>query len=139
MIALAVRAINSIFQQWGISATAGWNISGEPCSGIAIDSTSLESQTLNPGIKCDCSANNGSTCHITQLKAYALNFVGVIPEELRNLTFLINLNLGQNYLTGPLPAFISNLTRLQYLTFGINALSGDLPKELGDLTDLISL
>ncbi|CBI20015.3 hypothetical protein VitviT2T_018454 [Vitis vinifera] len=134
-----VRVLNSIFQQWGISASNQWNTSGEPCTGAAIDSTSIDSSDYNPGIKCDCSYDNASTCHITQLKVYALDVVGVIPDELWNLTFLTNLNLGQNYLTGPLSASIGNLTSMQYLSMGINALSGELPKELGQLTDLRSL
>ncbi|GMP41858.1 hypothetical protein CsSME_00011807 [Camellia sinensis var. sinensis] len=73
------------------------------------------------------------------MKVYALDVVGVIPEELWTLTFLINLDLRQNYLTGSLSASIGNLSRVQYLTVGINALSGELPKELGKLTDLRSL
>ncbi|GMP41846.1 hypothetical protein CsSME_00011800 [Camellia sinensis var. sinensis] len=133
-----VNALNTIFGEWGLSASNQWNISGEPCSGAAIDSTSIESTNgnYNPGIKCDC---NGTTCHITRLKVYALDVVGVIPEELWTLTFLINLDLRQNYLTGSLSASIGNLSRMQYLTVGINALSGELPKELGKLTDLRSL
>lgn len=129
---IKVRALNSIFQQWGISASNEWNTSGEPCTGAALDSSDIE----NPGIKCDCSYDSASTCHITQLKVYALDVVGVIPDELWNLTFLTDLNLGQNYLTGPLSASIGNLTSMQYLSVGINALSGELPKELGQLTDL---
>ncbi|XP_075646094.1 putative LRR receptor-like serine/threonine-protein kinase At1g56140 isoform X1 [Castanea sativa] len=135
-----VTALNTIFQKWGISANSDqWNISGEPCSGAAIDSTDFEDTNFNPLIKCDCSANSNSTCHITQLKVYALNVVGVIPDELWTLTFLINLKLGQNYLTGNLSTSIGKLYRMQYLSFGINALSGTLPKELGNLTELISL
>ncbi|KAM3684238.1 hypothetical protein ACJW31_11G029100 [Castanea mollissima] len=135
-----VIALNTIFQKWGISANSNqWNISGEPCSGAAIDSTDFEDTNFNPLIKCDCSANSNSTCHITQLKVYALNVVGVIPDELWTLTFLINLKLGQNYLTGNLSTSIGKLYRMQYLSFGINALSGTLPKELGNLTELISL
>ncbi|KAM4080598.1 hypothetical protein ACJW30_11G029800 [Castanea mollissima] len=134
-----VRALNTIFQKWEILANSNqWNISGEPCTGAAIDdSISFNDQNHNPFIKCECSSN--STCHITQLKVYALDVVGVIPDELWTLTFLFNLNLGQNYLTGNLSSSIGNLSRLQYLSFGINALSGTLPKELGNLTDLISL
>ncbi|KAK4538875.1 hypothetical protein RGQ29_032286 [Quercus rubra] len=132
--------LNTIFQKWKIKAPSNqWNISGEPCSGAAIDSTSFDDQNHNPFIKCDCSYNSNSTCHITQLKAYALDVVGVIPDELWTLTFLFNLNLGQNYLTGNLSASIGKLYRMQYLSFGINALSGTLPKELGNLTDLLSL
>ncbi|KAK9275747.1 hypothetical protein L1049_023016 [Liquidambar formosana] len=135
-----VAALNSVFQQWKISAAnQEWNTSGDPCSGTAIDSTNFDTTTYNPFIKCDCSYNNNSTCHITHLKVYALNVVGIIPDELWNLTFIENLNLGQNYLTGSLSASIGNLTRMQYMTLGINALSGELPKELGQLTNLISL
>ncbi|XP_062170847.1 probable LRR receptor-like serine/threonine-protein kinase At1g56140 [Alnus glutinosa] len=134
------RVLNSIFQEWGISApSAQWNISGQPCSGAAIGSIPIDNGDHNPFIKCDCSYDNNTTCHITALKVYALNAVGVIPEELWTLTFLTNLNLGQNYLTGNLSASIRNLTRMQYLSLGINALSGELPKELGELTNLISL
>ncbi|KAI8553171.1 hypothetical protein RHMOL_Rhmol06G0323900 [Rhododendron molle] len=134
-----VSALNSIFGKWGLSAKLNqWNISGEPCSGAAIDTTSIESTNgyYNPGIKCQC---DGTTCHITQLKVYALSVFGVIPDELWTLTYLTNLDLRQNYLTGTLSPSIGNLTRMQYLSFGINALSGQVPKELGKLTDLRSL
>nr|POE60265.1 putative lrr receptor-like serine/threonine-protein kinase [Quercus suber] len=65
--------------------------------------------------------------------------VGVIPDELWSLTYLFNLNLANNYLTGNLSASIGNLTRMQYLGFAVNALSGTVPKELGNLTNLLSL
>ncbi|KAK8313312.1 hypothetical protein V6Z12_D01G101200 [Gossypium hirsutum] len=136
-----VRALNSIFEDWGITARQDqWNTTGDPCSGAALDSdsTDIDNVAYNPFIKCDCSFSNGSTCHITRLKVYALNVVGVIPDELWTLTFLTNLRLGQNYLTGPLSASIGNLTRMQWLDIGINALSGELPKEIGLLTDLQS-
>ncbi|KAK9907104.1 hypothetical protein M0R45_002416 [Rubus argutus] len=133
-----VKALNSIFQQWGIEANAKqWNTTGDPCSGAAIDSTAFDNGDYNPFIKCDCSDN--VTCHITQLKVYALDVVGIIPEELWTLSFLFNLNLGQNYFTGPLSASIGNLTSMQYLSLGINALSGELPNELGKLTDLVAI
>ncbi|GMP51812.1 hypothetical protein CsSME_00017899 [Camellia sinensis var. sinensis] len=134
-----VTALNSIFKKWAIVAASNqWNISGEPCSGAAIDGTSIETSNgnYNPGIQCEC---NGTICHITHLKVYALDVTGVIPDELWTLTYLVNLNLAQNYLTGPLSASIGNLTRMQYLSLGINALSGELPVELGKLTNLISL
>ncbi|KAL3364899.1 hypothetical protein AABB24_013590 [Solanum stoloniferum] len=131
------RILNSIFQNWGISATNQWNISGELCSGAAIDSTPI--RDFNPSIKCDCSANNRTRCHITGLRVYAMDVVGEIPDELWSLTFLDDLNLGQNYLTGTLSPSIGNLTQMKWLTFGVNALSGEIPKELGLLTELLSL
>ncbi|CAJ1978434.1 unnamed protein product [Sphenostylis stenocarpa] len=130
------RTLNSIFSKWGKSAdTTIWNISGEVCSGRAIDSTTTI-DSYNPFIKCDCSFDNRTTCRITSLRVYALDVVGEIPEEIWTLTFLTNLILGQNYLTGSLPPTIGNLTRLEYLSLGINNLSGELPKELGNLTEL---
>ncbi|WVZ94634.1 hypothetical protein U9M48_040503 [Paspalum notatum var. saurae] len=93
---------------------------------------------INPTIKCDCFYNNNTVCHITKLKVYALNVVSQIPDELQNLTYLNNLNLMQNYLTGPVLSFIGKFP-MQYLSLAINPLSGTLPKELGDLTSLITL
>ncbi|XP_010244453.1 PREDICTED: probable LRR receptor-like serine/threonine-protein kinase At1g56140 isoform X6 [Nelumbo nucifera] len=126
-----------MFRKWGISAAKSWNMSGEPCSGAAIDSTDIENTPgFNPAIKCNCDYKNGTTCHITELKVYALDVKGVIPEELANLTYLTYLKLDQNYLTGPMPAFLGNLSAMQKLSFGINALSGNIPAELGKLTEL---
>ncbi|CAD5315696.1 unnamed protein product [Arabidopsis thaliana] len=131
------RALNSIFAAWKIQAPREWNISGELCSGAAIDASVLDSNpAYNPLIKCDCSFQNSTICRITNIKVYAIDVVGPIPPELWTLTYLTNLNLGQNVLTGSLPPAIGNLTRMQWMTFGINALSGPVPKEIGLLTDL---
>ncbi|XP_068655888.1 probable LRR receptor-like serine/threonine-protein kinase At1g56130 [Aristolochia californica] len=133
-------ALNSIFDQWGISApSTKWNLSGEVCSGSATDNSPVVDESINPSIKCECASNNGTVCHITAIKVYEMDAKGIIPEELGKLTFLNDLNLGRNFLTGPLPPFIGNLTRMQYLSFGTNALSGTVPKELGNLRSLISL
>lgn len=62
---MAASAINAIFGRWRIRAGDGWNVSGELCSGIASDDvTDLD---FSPGIKCDCSYNNRTTCHIYSL------------------------------------------------------------------------
>ncbi|KAK6916922.1 hypothetical protein RJ641_017673, partial [Dillenia turbinata] len=108
------RALNSLFEQWDTEAVEGmWNISGELCSGRAIDDSAVDSDpNNNPSIKCDCSYDNATTCHITKLYVYALNKRGVIPEELAALKYLTYLKLDQNYFTGPLPSFIGNLTEL---------------------------
>ncbi|GJZ86424.1 probable LRR receptor-like serine/threonine-protein kinase [Tanacetum coccineum] len=136
------RVINEMFNAWGIQESAatnmGWNISGELCSGAAVDSTDFDSGAYNPAIKCECNFPN-STCHITRLKVYAMEAVGPIPEGLWTLTYLTNLNVAQNYLTGPLSPSVGNLIRMQWMTIGINALSGEIPPELGRLTDLRSL
>ncbi|XP_048565717.1 probable LRR receptor-like serine/threonine-protein kinase At1g56140 [Triticum urartu] len=135
-----VAALNTIFSRWGLRASTAWNISGEPCSGAAINETAMDSDNeFNPAINCVCSYNISTVCHITRLRVYALDVVGQIPAELLNLTYLTVLDLSQNYLTGSLPAFLGKLTRLQYLSLSINALTGVLPSELGNLKNRISL
>ncbi|WVZ87137.1 hypothetical protein U9M48_033827 [Paspalum notatum var. saurae] len=138
-------ALNAVFAKLvsglNLTPSSAWNISGDPCTGVATDGTNIDNNpNFNPAITCECATQNNSTvCHVTKLKIYALNAVGTIPEELQNLTQLKNLNLAQNYLTGPLPSFLGKLTAMQYMSLGINALSGTVPKELGNLTNLISL
>ncbi|VVB00102.1 unnamed protein product [Arabis nemorensis] len=133
------RSLNSIFAAWKIPAPKEWNISGELCSGAAIDEgITIDDKPYNPLIKCRCDFPN-STCRITALKVYAVDVVGPIPPQLWSFIYLTNLNLAQNYLTGSLPPEIGNLVRMEWMTFGINALSGPVPKEIGLLTELKSL
>eukprot|EP01018_Ginkgo_biloba_P030395 Gb_19703 [translate_table: standard] len=125
-----VQMLRAVAKKWSIGSSDGWKLTGDPCTGPAVDETEIS----NPGIKCDCSFDNGSICHITQMKVYALDKTGELPEELANLTFLwdlvqnkflmdqfVNLwdihdrNLAQNYLTGSLPDFLGNLTGMQHL------------------------
>jgi Leucine-rich repeat (LRR) protein len=135
-----VAALNTILGRWGLRASPAWNISGEPCSGVAIDETGVDNNpNINPAIKCDCSFNAGTVCHIIRLRVFSLNVVGQIPEELQNLSYLNNLDLRRNYLTGPLPSFIGNFSAMQYLAVSLNPLSGPLPKEIGNLRNLLSL
>lgn len=134
-----VRALNSLFQQWDTQAVSLWNISGEPCSGSAIDGSVFERSENNPAITCDCSYNDGTTCHITQMRVYALDKRGVIPEAITAFKYLTFLKIDQNFFTGPLPAFIGNLTSLELLSISHNLFSGPIPKELGNLKDLYAL
>ncbi|MBA0650428.1 hypothetical protein Goklo_017846, partial [Gossypium klotzschianum] len=132
------RALNSIFQQWGTQAVDSWNISGELCSGSALSQSDsvFEDPTNNPAIRCDCSFNTNTLCHITRLRVYALDRTGVIPEELLGLPFLTFLKIDQNFFTGSLPAFIGNMSRLESLSIAHNDFTGPIPKELGNLRQL---
>ncbi|KAF2929889.1 hypothetical protein DAI22_05g089500 [Oryza sativa Japonica Group] len=134
-----VSALNTIMGRWGLTAPSEWNISGEPCSGVASDNSDWDNYPKDPAIKCDCSSNDNTICHIIKLRVRKLNVVGRIPAELQNLTFLQDLNLNQNYLTGAIPSFIGKFASMKYLGLGFNPLSGQLPKELGNLTNLLSL
>ncbi|KAG8043492.1 hypothetical protein GUJ93_ZPchr0458g22280 [Zizania palustris] len=133
-------ALNAVFAKLGQTAQSSWNISGDPCTGAATDGTAIDGNpNFNPAIKCVCTDQNNTVCHITMLKIHAVEAAGQIPEELRNLTRLTSLDLGQNILTGPVPSFIGELTDMQSMTFRINSLSGPIPKEIGNLTKLIKL
>ncbi|BAS93048.1 Os05g0256100 [Oryza sativa Japonica Group] len=136
---IEVSALNTIMGRWGLTAPSEWNISGEPCSGVASDNSDWDNYPKDPAIKCDCSSNDNTICHIIKLRVRKLNVVGRIPAELQNLTFLQDLNLNQNYLTGAIPSFIGKFASMKYLGLGFNPLSGQLPKELGNLTNLLSL
>ncbi|XVE51734.1 hypothetical protein DITRI_Ditri02bG0064500 [Diplodiscus trichospermus] len=136
-----VRALNSIFQQWDTEAADSWNTTGDPCTGVALSPSDsvFEDGANNPNIRCDCSFNSSTVCHITRLRVYALDRRGGIPEELLDLPFLEFLKIDQNFFTGPLPAFIGNMSRLGLLSIAQNAFSGPIPKELGNLKELYML
>ncbi|XP_059462023.1 probable LRR receptor-like serine/threonine-protein kinase At1g56140 [Corylus avellana] len=134
-----VAALNSILQKWNAPAVALWNISGEPCTGSAVNDTEFEDPANNPAIKCDCNYNNDTVCHITKLRVYALNKLGAFPEDIVALRYLTFLKIDQNYFTGTLPAFIGNLTALEGLSIAHNAFQGTIPKELGSLKELTLL
>ncbi|CAI0450438.1 unnamed protein product [Linum tenue] len=134
------RALNAIFERWGIEAQPGqWNISGELCSGSALGaSPTIDEQAFNPFIKCDCTFNSSTVCRITALKVSSMDIAGPIPDELWSLTLLTNLNLGLNFLSGTLSPSIGNLTRMQWLNLATNQFTGPVPREIGLLTDLRS-
>ncbi|KAL0016404.1 hypothetical protein SO802_003473 [Lithocarpus litseifolius] len=125
-----VDALKKIIIHWNLSGKL--NLTTDPCS----QNASWAPKNANPRVACDCT---GSTCHITNLKIYALDIFGEIPQELFLLKELMDLNLGQNVLSGPLPAEIGQLSKMQYLSLGINNLTGPVPPELGNLNELISL
>ncbi|KAL4291627.1 hypothetical protein GQ457_14G007940 [Hibiscus cannabinus] len=133
-----IRALDSIFQQWQTQAVDSWNISGEPCSGVALsnDESVFEDPSNNPVIRCDCSFNSNTLCHITGLRVYGLDKRGEMPKELLDLAFLTFLKIDRNFFSGPLPPFIGNMSKLELLSITFNDFSGPIPKELGNLKEL---
>ncbi|KAK1588805.1 hypothetical protein Q3G72_027272 [Acer saccharum] len=72
-------------------------------------------------------------------KVYALDVVGVIPDELWTLTFLTNLTVGINALSGELPKELGKMTDIRSFGIGSNNFSGPLPSELGNWIKLEQL
>ncbi|MEO1052224.1 MAG: T9SS type A sorting domain-containing protein [Bacteroidota bacterium] len=76
---------------------------------------------------------------VRTLKLGDNNLQGEIPEDLKHLERLANLDLSRNNLTGNIPELIGDLSKLKFLSLYNNALTGTLPEELGNLNELISL
>ncbi|KAF8024709.1 hypothetical protein BT93_F1781 [Corymbia citriodora subsp. variegata] len=64
---------------------------------------------------------------------------GGIPASIGNMTSLVDLELGGNYLVGEIPRELGLLKNLTHLELYYNELEGSIPEELGNLTKLIDL
>ncbi|QHO43983.1 hypothetical protein HN51_009463 [Arachis hypogaea] len=60
-------------------------------------------------------------------------------DYIRNLKYVINLDLSNNFLSGSIPIGISSLRGLIGLNFSYNNLSGVIPEMIGDMRSLESL
>ncbi|KAI4323209.1 hypothetical protein L6164_022832 [Bauhinia variegata] len=130
-------ALNSILNKWGLSN--GWTVGGELSSGRPSTTPQLMTRLTIHLSNAIVPLTTPLLATLQHCIVFSLDVIGEIPQELWTLTYLTNLNLRQNYLTGSLPPAIGNLYRMQYMTIGFNPLSGELPKELGNLTELLTL
>ncbi|KAF2317389.1 hypothetical protein GH714_021596 [Hevea brasiliensis] len=64
---------------------------------------------------------------------------GSIPEEIGQLSSLIELFLYSNYLDGHIPVSLCNLTKMVALRLYDNQFSGTIPLKMGDLANLVEL
>uniref|UniRef100_A0A0E0PE31 non-specific serine/threonine protein kinase n=1 Tax=Oryza rufipogon TaxID=4529 RepID=A0A0E0PE31_ORYRU len=144
---IEAEALKAVFEK--LDQKAEWNTTGDPCSGAATDSTDINDSSINPAIKCDCSDQNNTVCHITGLKSHILSLEhtrtfginalsGSIPKELGNLTNLVSLYIDSAGLSGELPSSLSKLTRMKILWASDNNFTGQIPDYIGswNLTDL---
>ncbi|KAL5203146.1 hypothetical protein ABZP36_014098 [Zizania latifolia] len=94
-----VAALNTIFRRWGLKASSQWNISGEPCSGFASEGIDWDNyRDITPFIKCVCSYNNNTVCHITRLYVHPLTCFHQLYTMARSMPFrkefIASLDLG---------------------------------------------
>nr|XP_029117915.1 probable LRR receptor-like serine/threonine-protein kinase At1g53440 [Elaeis guineensis] len=108
-----------------------WDFSVDPCSGRQgwLDATSFG---ITSNVTCQCNTN---ICHVTSIQLKTQNLTGVLPDEFANLTFLSELDLTRNYLSGSIPAAWASLP-LTLLSLLGNQISGSIPEELGRITTL---
>ncbi|KAF2928132.1 hypothetical protein DAI22_06g256300 [Oryza sativa Japonica Group] len=76
---------------------------------------------------------------VVKLLLRSSNLSGIISPSLGNLSFLRELDLGDNYLSGEIPPELSRLSRLQLLELSDNSIQGSIPAAIGACTKLTSL
>ena len=76
---------------------------------------------------------------VTKLDLQENGVGGAIPEEVGELTSLVELIFWNNEITGPIPAELGELTRLEILDLDWNDLTGEVPATLGSLENLEKL
>ncbi|KAL0865868.1 hypothetical protein Bca101_044986 [Brassica carinata] len=87
-------------------------------------------------VTCSCTSK---VCHVISIDLRAQNLQGSLPKELGRLTYLREILLSSNNLTGTIPDFIQNWTELQKLAIQASGLVGPIPSAIGTLVKLTDL
>ncbi|PIA33881.1 hypothetical protein AQUCO_03900022v1 [Aquilegia coerulea] len=135
-----------------------WNVNPNSCrTGQGLNINYNNGSLSN--VTCDCTFNSSTICHVTTIELRSLDLHGELPFEFANLTYLRQLDLTRNYLTGTIPrawaslplVFLSllgnlvtgtipreigNIRTLEYLNFQDNKIGGPIPGDLGNLLNL---
>ncbi|TYI91989.1 hypothetical protein E1A91_D02G034700v1 [Gossypium mustelinum] len=74
--------------------------------------------------------------YMTEIDLSCNNLTGHIPPELGNLSKIHSLNLSHNKLTGVIPSSFSKLQHIESLDLSYNNLSGEIPNQLVELNSL---
>ncbi|CAK9160729.1 unnamed protein product [Ilex paraguariensis] len=130
-----------------------WNVSRSSCSSGGLNGTIAGGFISN--VTCDCTFSDNSVCHVTRILLKEFNLTGVLPEEFSNLSYLLELDLSRNYISGSIPATfgrlnlttlkphqrfdspeIGDIATLEELILEDNQLGGTLHQNLGSLRRL---
>ncbi|KAF8035273.1 hypothetical protein BT93_C1331 [Corymbia citriodora subsp. variegata] len=113
-----------------------WNVSETSCSGGTGLNVTVTSGIIS-NVTCNCSFNNGTVCHVTNIQLKNFNLTGIFPDEFGNLTYLTEIDLTRNYINGTLPATLTQIPLTILSALG-NRISG-IPKEIGNISMLEEL
>ncbi|KAK3424533.1 hypothetical protein EUGRSUZ_F01306 [Eucalyptus grandis] len=128
-----------------------WNVSETSCSG-SIGLNRIFASGILSNVTCNCSFNNGTVCHVTNIQLKGLNLTGIFPDEFGNLTYLTEIlrivkvlkralfasrDLTLNYINGTLPTTLTKIPLTILSALG-NRISG-IPKEIGNISTLEQL
>ncbi|KAG8386451.1 hypothetical protein BUALT_Bualt03G0150100 [Buddleja alternifolia] len=112
-----------------------WNLSRRACiEPTGFNRTFWENEVYS-AVVCDCSFNNNTVCHVTNIRMEGLNLTGTLSAEFARLSHLQELELSRNYLNGSIPAAFGQLRLVNMSLLG-NRLSGTIPEEIGNITTL---
>ncbi|KAL6311080.1 hypothetical protein AAG906_027153 [Vitis piasezkii] len=113
-----------------------WNISQTSCGGGF--NVNFTSQFFS-NVTCNCTFENSTVCHVTNIQLKGLNLTGIMPDEFGNLTYLQEMSALGNRLSGSIPKEIGDIATLEELVLEDNQLEGSLPENLGNLSSLSRL
>ncbi|XP_031266036.1 probable leucine-rich repeat receptor-like serine/threonine-protein kinase At3g14840 isoform X1 [Pistacia vera] len=128
-----VEALKEIAKRLG---KRDWNFSVDPCS--KEESWVAVAENLLKNVTCNCSFSNGTVCHVVSIILKSESLPGTLPPELTRLSFLQQIDLTRNYLSGGIPPEWSTLPLINITLLG-NRLTGTIPKDLAKITTLKSL
>ncbi|XP_039163068.1 probable LRR receptor-like serine/threonine-protein kinase At1g53430 [Eucalyptus grandis] len=113
-----------------------WNVGETSCKGGQGLNLSLALGIMS-NVTCNCSFNNGTICHVTNIQLRGLNLTGSFPDEFGSLTYLTEIDLFHNYISGSLPTSLTQIPLTILSAIG-NRISG-IPKEIGNISTLEEL
>eukprot|EP00261_Vitis_vinifera_P031433 XP_019072676.1 PREDICTED: probable LRR receptor-like serine/threonine-protein kinase At1g53430 isoform X2 [Vitis vinifera] len=127
-----VQTLRTIFKKLNYKY---WNISQASCSrdfNRTIDDNSYSNVT------CNCTFNEGTVCHVTNIQLKGLDLDGTLPDEFGNLSYLQELDLSRNYINGSIPTSLGRLS-LTILALVGNRISGSIPEVISNISTLEEL
>ncbi|XP_038905806.1 putative receptor-like protein kinase At3g47110 [Benincasa hispida] len=103
-----------------LKITSSWNDSTHFCDWI--------------GVIC-----NSTNRRVVGLDLEARNLTGSLPSSLGNLTYLVEVRLGDNNFHGRIPQEFGLLLQLRYLNLSHNNFGGEIPTNISHCTQLVVL
>ncbi|XP_054815641.1 probable LRR receptor-like serine/threonine-protein kinase At1g53430 isoform X2 [Prosopis cineraria] len=131
-----VKALQAISDKL---TNVNWKVTQTSCiKGDGFNNLVTLSSGVTRNVTCNCTFQNGSVCHVTNILLKSQNIAGELPSEFGNLTHLTELDLYLNYLNGTIP---TTFRRIPLVTLSLvgNRISGSIPGELGEIASLMDL
>ncbi|KAK4285846.1 hypothetical protein QN277_002486 [Acacia crassicarpa] len=116
-----------------------WKVTPTSCiKGDGFNNLFTSLPGVNRNVTCNCTFQNGTVCHVTNILLKSQNVAGEIPSEFGNLTHLTELDLYLNYLNGTIPTSFRHIPLVTVSLAG-NRICGSIPTELGEVATLKDL